>query len=363
MLEIDTTVALRDFDLRVTTRCDVPVLGVFGPSGAGKTTLLQVIAGHCPASRGRVVRDGTVLEDSDRGIRLPPHARRVAVAFQEPRLFPHRTVRANLRFRLDLLAPVERHLAFDDVVDLLELGRLLDSRPAGLSGGEAQRVSLGRSLLASPELLLLDEPLSSLDAGLRGRILGGLMRMRDTARLPMVWVSHSLSELLEMTDRLLVLQGGCVVGDGPFLDVVRDPRVIDAASSVGLQNVLSGRIAEVRDDPPVTVLQVRHATVRLSGTWGAAGDTIYASVRPEEIALSLAEVRGTSIQNQLGGTVRELTPVGHRVLVQVDVGTTLVAEVSHSACRDLALEPGRRVFCLIKAQALRVLSTRPSGDA
>ena len=211
-LELDLDLRLGSFHLRLATNLAGPATGIAGASGSGKTTLLHLIAGLLRPDRGRIVLDGTVLDDTARGIHVPPHRRRIGLVFQHGRLFPHLGVAANLRYGERLLPPGQRRLAYAEVVSLLELGPFLARRTGGLSGGERQRVALGRALLASPRLLLLDEPLASLHAALKAQILPYLRRVRDELRMPFLYVSHDTDELAALCTAVLRLEHGAVVG-------------------------------------------------------------------------------------------------------------------------------------------------------
>lgn len=191
------------------------VLGLFGPSGSGKTTLLRILAGLEPACRGRVALDGVVWQDDAGRIFLPPHRRGIGFVFQDARLFPHLSVAANLRFALDRTPRALRRLGFDDVVTVLDLARLLPRRPEGLSGGETQRVAIGRALLTSPRLLLMDEPLASLDFARKAEILPYLDRLKDDVGLPTIYVTHSLDELAHLTEAAILLEDGRALGVEP----------------------------------------------------------------------------------------------------------------------------------------------------
>jgi molybdate transport system ATP-binding protein len=222
MLAVDVDKQLGQFALCARLETAAGVTGVFGASGSGKTTLVNLIAGLLRPDRGRIVLDGTVLFDSDAGINVPAHRRRIGYVFQEGRLFPHLTVAANLDYgrRMNGLAVDPAELA--RIVELLDIKHLLDRRPGKLSGGERQRVAVGRALLMKPRLLLLDEPLASLDAARKREILPYLERLRDVSRVPMVYVSHHPGELRRLANTVAHLDGGRVaaLGGKELLDAV-----------------------------------------------------------------------------------------------------------------------------------------------
>ncbi|SNS35072.1 molybdate transport system ATP-binding protein [Sphingomonas laterariae] len=193
--EIDVTRQLGDAAVRLSLRADAGLTALFGPSGAGKTSVLNMVAGLLRPDAGRIVVDGELLFDSATRVDLPPERRRIGYVFQDGRLFPHKRVRANLVYGERLAAPEHRWIGFDDVVAFLGIGHLLDRWPRTLSGGEAQRVAIGRALLSAPRFLLMDEPLSSLDAARREEIMSVIERVRDELRLPILYVSHDRAEV------------------------------------------------------------------------------------------------------------------------------------------------------------------------
>jgi molybdate transport system ATP-binding protein len=366
------------------------VTGIFGPNGAGKTTLLHAIAGLLRPDAGRIELDGRTLFDAARDVSLPPHGRRVGVVFQEPRLFPHLSVRRNLEYGLAGLPAGERRFRPGDVVGLLGLSELLGRRPAELSGGERQRVALGRAILSSPRLLLLDEPLAGLDRRHRRDVLPFLSRVREVLEVPTLHVSHDLSEILRLSRTLMILDAGRVAAYGPYADVALDRRVM--AGDIDLLNVLEMTI-EARDqdagllslrfageaaarpagaaaggpasfvlrgpvpaEPPASPVGEAiggPAEEKAPGAAGARSVTI--SIRPQDIALAAHPIDAISIQNQLPGVITRLTRVGGHALVEVDVGTTILASVSSRTVEEMALGPGTPTYCLIKVNAITYL--------
>jgi len=214
MLRVDVVKQLGEFSLRATFETEGRVTGLFGASGAGKTSLVSMIAGLLRPDRGTISIDGEIMDDTAKAIHVPAWRRRIGYVFQDARLFPHLDVAQNLDYgrRMNRLAddPTQRKR----VTDLLDIGHLLDRRPGKLSGGERQRVALGRALLSKPRLLLLDEPLGSLDEGRRAEILPYLVRLRDEARIPMVYVSHDPAELRQLATQIVLLKGGRVTSVG-----------------------------------------------------------------------------------------------------------------------------------------------------
>jgi len=214
VLRIDIAKRIGDFTLEAKFEGAGLVTGLFGPSGAGKTSLVNLIAGLTKPDRGSIALDNTMLDDTVSQIHLPPHRRRIGYVFQDARLFPHLNVRQNLDYgrRMNGLASDPQGEA--GTIALLGIGHLLDRRPAQLSGGEKQRIALGRALLARPKLILLDEPLGSLDDERKDEILPYLIRLRDEARVPMVYVSHDAGELRQLATKVVILKRGKIVAEG-----------------------------------------------------------------------------------------------------------------------------------------------------
>jgi molybdate transport system ATP-binding protein len=204
MIRVDVARAYPAFRVETAFEADSEgITALFGRSGAGKTSLVNMLAGLLRPDRGRIELDGTVLFDSAKGIDLPPERRRLGYVFQESRLFPHMSVRANLTYGMRRTPPAQRRIGPDEVVEVLGIGHLLDRRPRQLSGGERQRVALGRALLASPRLLLMDEPLASLDAARKAEILPFIERMRDAFAVPVVYVTHAMDEIVRPAGKLV----------------------------------------------------------------------------------------------------------------------------------------------------------------
>ena len=214
MLRVDIVKQLGEFSLEASFESQGRVTGLFGASGAGKTSLINLIAGLLKPDRGIIALDGETLDDTAAGVHVPPHRRRIGYVFQDARLFPHFDIRQNLDYgrRMNRLAddPAQRRR----VTELLDIGDLLDRRPGKLSGGERQRVALGRALLSRPKLLLLDEPLGSLDESRKEEILPYLVRLRDEANVPMVYVSHDAAEMRQLATQIVTLKRGRVTASG-----------------------------------------------------------------------------------------------------------------------------------------------------
>lgn len=350
MLDIALNVAHGGFRLDAAFSAPTPgVIALFGRSGCGKSTLVNAIAGLVAAGSGRVALDGQVWFDSAAGINVPVERRRIGYVFQDARLFPHYSVRGNLLYGTRGSEP-DQH-GFDDVVQLLGLEALLGRRPGGLSGGEKQRVALGRALLANPRLLLLDEPLAALDASRREEVLPYLERLRDHFSIPMVYVSHQLEEVLRLATQLVVLDAGKVVAAGDLGTVSLQPALRAIVGSDAVGAVIEGQVTTIDADAELASIAIGSGgTLRISAAGLASGQRLRLRLLARDLILALEEPRGMSVRNHLRGTVRSITADGGADLVEVDVaGTTLMARVTTAATRELKLVPGLQLWVLVKA--------------
>ncbi len=353
------------FGLTASFESSGRVTALFGRSGAGKSTLVNIIAGLLRPDRGRIEIDGEALFDSARRIDVPVHRRRVGYVFQDGRLFPHMTVRGNLLYGRRFTPANSRWGSLDEVVDLLGIAALLDRRPAGLSGGEKQRVAIGRALLASPRLLLMDEPLAALDQERKGEILPFVERLRDRMQLPIVYVSHAVDEVSRIADTVVLMEDGRVSAIGSVNDVLGS-RIENLAEAGEAGVVVTAEIVE--SDRAAGVTRLQHPAGRLSVPYTDApvGASVRVRIRARDVSLSVGEPGRISIRNRLAATVVGLSGgASHAVSVHLDIaGDPLIANVTRDAIRDLDLKLGSPVVALIKSAAFDPLSIgggRPAG--
>lgn len=351
MLAIDVQADFGDF--RLDASLDLAESGVtalFGPSGAGKTSLIDAVAGLYRPARGRIVLDGTTLFDAQTGVDLAPDLRRLGYVFQGARLFPHLTVEDNLRFGFRRIPESERRLDFARVVTLLALDGMLERRPGTLSAGERQRVAIGRALLASPRLLLMDEPLAALDAGLKAEILPFIQRLHEKTAVPIVYVSHDLDEVLAIADTLALMVGGRITNVGPVAQVASMLTGRDEGASV------FETVVEAHDEADgITELRTGGGTLRVARLDRELGSPVRVRIHARDVALSLGAPQNISILNALPGSVRSvraLSGVTVEVEIGLEAGGTVRAHVTPRSARTLALETGTRVFALIKTVAI-----------
>ncbi len=343
---------------RLTVPLDeAPVTVLFGPSGAGKTTVLRCLAGLERPDAGAIRFAGETWFDARSGTDLPPQRRGVGLLFQDYALFPHLSVAENVGYGVRGAGRVARARRVVEVVATLGLEPLLRRRPAQLSGGERQRVALARALAARPRLLLLDEPLSALDAPTREALRGELRAVLERAGLPAIVVTHDRIEALALGDRMAVLADGSIRQVGPVHEVFSAPADLVVARVVGMENVLPARVVERRDG----LAQVAVGSARL---WaldpGRLDGEAYACLRAEDVVLEEAPAAATSARNELAGTVISAVAEGPLVRATLDCGFRLVVLVTRDSAERLGVAPGRRLAALVKAQAIRVV-LRPGG--
>ena len=336
-------------DIALETRSGVTAL--FGRSGSGKTSLVNLIAGLVRPDQGSIVLDGRTLVDTERSIFVPAGKRRIGYVFQEGRLFPHLSVRSNLLYGRWLTPRGRRWGSLDEVVDLLGIAPLLGRMPRDLSGGEKQRVAIGRALLASPDCLLMDEPLAALDRERKAEILPFIERLRDAKRLPIVYVSHSVEEVARLADTVALIDGGRVVALGPVGDVfARAEAVGDWETGAVLEAIVRAQDAAAgvtRLDHPAGALVVPYIDAPV-------GKLVRIRIRARDVTLALGEPGRISIRNRLAAQIVSITEgPAHDVGIRLDVGgEPMLARVTRDAVRDLELVPGLAVTALVKAVAL-----------
>jgi molybdate transport system ATP-binding protein len=325
---------------------------LFGPSGAGKSSVLAAVAGALKPEAGRVALGDEVLYDSAAGIDVPMERRRIGWVFQDARLFPHLSVEGNLRFGLKRAPPSLSQagpIRFEEAVEVLGIGHLLNRRPRELSGGERQRVGLGRALLSQPRLLLMDEPLASLDAQRRAEILPFLERVKTSFATPILYVTHSLAEAVRLGDRMAVMRDGQVVAQGPLAEVASRPELMLAGSRARDGAALHGVAAG--EEGGLTVVRAGGWDIRVPGlqAWGAV--RLYILAR--DVMLALDKPTRISARNVLPGQVAELQVETGRVLVKVEHGgASLLAALTPDAAEALELRRGMPVWAIVKSVAV-----------
>ena len=365
-LRVDTRKRLGRYE----HRCDIdlPLAGLtalFGASGAGKSTLVNLVAGLLRPDAGRIVVGDNVFFDGARRIDLPVHRRELGIVFQDARLFPHLSARENLLFgfkRADARGRAPR-ATFDAVVDLLGLYALLGRRPHTLSGGERQRVAIGRALLAQPRLLVMDEPLASLDAPRKAEVLPYIARLRDEFDLPILYVSHAVDEVLRLATALVLFDNGSVVDAGPLTEVLDHPAALPLRGGADAGALVFGQVQAHDPHYGLSTLACEGFTLRVPRVDLPLGAPVRLRIPAREVALALSRPSDVSITNRIEGTVERVlerrddadhAPLSAHLEAQVRVGpgTVLAVAVTRESAERLALAPGLRCWCLIKSVAL-----------
>ena len=351
-LSVALSHAFPDFQLDVSFDAPPGATVLFGRSGSGKTSVVNAVAGLLRPDRGRVALSGDLLLDTDARVFVPSHRRRIGYVFQDHRLFPHLGVRGNLRYGARL-AGADDPVLFDQVTSLLALGPLLDRRTAGLSGGERARVAIGRALLSRPRLLLMDEPLASLDDPRKAEILPYLEAIRDAASTPMLYVSHSLPEVARLATYVAVLEAGRVVRAGPAAEVLSDP---DAVPMLGVREagaLLHGTLRRHHSDG-LTEVWVSAGPLLLPRVAAAPGARLRIRIEAQDVILSRQRPHGLSALNILPATVVTLRRgAGGGVIVQLRAGDDLLlARITARSADALELSAGRECYAVIKSVAV-----------
>lgn len=345
-----------EFTLDVSV--DIPAAGtvaLFGRSGCGKTTLANIIAGLLPPESAVIEIGGVVLEDTPNRLRVPAEQRRIGYVFQDARLFPHFSVLGNLRYGERRAPAAERHTTFDHVVDLLGIGHLLQRRPRELSGGERQRVALGRALLSQPRLLLLDEPLASLDAARREEVLPYLEKLRDELSIPMVFVSHQFDEVLRLATHVVLMNTGRIVAQGAVEQMSLHPELRAIVGPEAVGSVVSGSIAAADPQTGLAAVKVGEGVLHVTLANARPGSKIRVQVLARDVILATVRPEGLSVRNILPGRIVAIASDDIDAdLVTVDIGgSTVLARVTRAALQSLALRVDMQIWVLVKAVSIR----------
>ena len=329
------------------------ITALFGRSGSGKTTIVNAVAGLLRPDHGRIVVDGRVLTDSAAGVMVPVRSRRIGYVFQDARLFPHMTVRRNLAYGTRFAPPGATGPSGGEVVEMLGIGRLLDRRPALLSGGEKARVAIGRALLSRPRLLILDEPLASLDAARRAEILPYVESLRDRTGIPVLYISHAISEVARLATTLVLIDAGRVTRAGALEDLLSDPASAALLDPDEVGAVLPGIIAAHEPDGLARIATAA-GDLLVPGLAAPVGRALRLRIRAAEVIVSLAPPQDSSVLNVLPATVARIEGEGATVLVQLRLhgGAALLARITQRSVDALRLAPGVRCHATVKSAGL-----------
>lgn len=330
------------------------VTALFGRSGSGKTSMIRIIAGLTKPVYGKVTLYGETLADSEKRIFTPGYKRRFGYVFQEARLFPHMTVKQNLNYGRWFSNKSTDTSSQSQIVDMLGIGALLERSPDKLSGGEKQRVAIGRALLSEPRMLLMDEPLAALDEARKAEILPYLERLRDEMNIPIIYVSHSVSEVARLADRVIVMKDGHVEAAGAASDVLSQPAFSHNLERREMGSILSGKIESFEPSHGLVSVRLKNVSLQVPAKAGEVGWQARVLIPARDVMLATVKPEGLSALNILEGCISQISiPEDGMVTVTVDCGGDILMSRITSISRErLSLQPGKTVFAIIKSAAL-----------
>jgi molybdate transport system ATP-binding protein len=345
------------FLLDVTIEVPPGITIVFGVSGAGKSTLLDCIAGLLCPDGGQISVGNDVLFDSVRGIHVPAPKRRMAYVFQSLALFPHLTAEENIAYGLNGLREEVIRERVAAILKAFHVEKVRKQKPAQISGGEKQRIALARSLVTEPRILLLDEPLTGLDAELKSAIVDDLRSWNAAKKIPILYVTHSREEVDALGERVIALDNGRVVSAGAPMDVLNAPRRKRLALAAGFENVLTATVLDLRENDGVMRVRLQESACEIEVPLGyaIAGSRLHVAVRAGDILLATEKPHGLSARNVLEGRLVSLEQRGTLVIARVDCGVSFVVHVTPGAVRALELAAGRPVWLVLKTHSCHLV--------
>jgi molybdate transport system ATP-binding protein len=345
--------AATSFLLDVQMELPAGISILFGPSGAGKSTLLDCIAGLAQPDEGRIAIDGNVIFDSEERLNVTPQQRQIAYVFQSLALFPHMTVQANVAYGLPHALDEARNKRVSEILKMFRVEQFRHRKPREISGGEQQRVALARSLVTQPRVLLLDEPLTGLDAELKSSIIDDLRAWNAAHKIPILYVTHSREEVDALGERVIALEHGKIVGEGTPREVLDAPRRRRLAQAAGFENLLSGTVLNLREPDGVMRVRLADAACEIEVPLGhaAPGDRVRVAIRAGDILLATEPPRALSARNVLEGKIASLEHRGTLVVARVDCGVFFTVHVTPGAERALELATGKKVWLVLKTHS------------
>ncbi|HKD15574.1 MAG TPA: ATP-binding cassette domain-containing protein [Candidatus Angelobacter sp.] len=348
------------FELQVAFTAKPGVTIVVGHSGAGKTTLLRVIAGLSDPNSGRIMIAGRVLFDSHKKIKVEPAKRKVAFVFQDLALFPHLTVRENVSYGLRTVEKTERERKVTAILDSFQIAKLGDRMPREISGGEQQRVALARSLVTEPSVLLLDEPLSSLDAHTKAEIIDDLRAWNEAHRIPVLYVTHNYEEVFALGEHAISLEGGQISAQGVPINVLRTPYRQSMAQLVGFENLFDGTVVEIREKQGTMLCRLVETSIEIQSplTSIMPGSPVHVGLKADEILLALNHPNLLSACNLIHGRVKQLDYVGPKVEVRIDAGVEFRVHLPAGSPESMNLKRGDNAWMIIRPQSCHLIRSR-----
>jgi len=353
-LEARFQISYDEFNLEINLT--VPTEGVtviYGPSGCGKTTLLRCLAGLEKSENGYLKFGEKIWQDESNGIFIPPHQRSIGTVFQEARLFPHLSVRENLLYGLNRTLKEKRKIPVEQVVEILNLGHLLSRSLKGLSGGEQQRIAIGRAILTSPDLLIMDEPLANLDVQRKLEIIPFLLRLRDDLGLPIIYVSHSINEVLQLVDTIVVMKEGRKLVSGSINEVLSQTDLPGYFGQPLAGTVLETKVVQHDLSFNLTLVNFNGQSLYVPKQSASIGDGLRLLIRANDVSIVLERKNiRTSVLNILEARIVEISEAdhgGYSINIKLDIGGPLLATITKKSFTQLDLRPGQTIFAHIKA--------------
>jgi molybdate transport system ATP-binding protein len=355
-MKLRCRIPLATFELNIDVTFDSRITAIFGPSGSGKTTLLDAIAGLRDMADGEIEIDGRVLFSSARGIHLPPRQRDIGYVPQEGALFPHLSVRRNIAFGAQRKTDTAMPISMDHVLEVLEISHIADRGIAKLSGGEAQRVALARAILSHPRLLLLDEPLAALDIGLKEKILPYLDRVREEFQIPMIYVTHNLTEVLTLADWVLMIRHGRLLAQGVPKDVLGTLDTIAGVAEEQLENVFTVKITDSDRTAGRTRVRLQSGEdLLIPYVSQSPSGPLQVGISASDILVSTQRPDGISAGNILPGTIKSIRFLDGQAMITVTAGAEFYVRLTASAVNKLRLVEQFPVFLIMKTHSFRIL--------
>ncbi len=345
------------FLLDVSLQVPAGITILFGPSGAGKSTLLDCIAGLARPDVGRIIAGEETLFDSQANVNCPPQSRRIAYVFQTLALFPHMTAEENVSYGLDGLPREQRAARVEEILKAFRVEKLRARKPAEISGGERQRIALARSLVTQPRVLLLDEPLTGLDAELKVAIVDDLRAWNTARRIPILYVTHTREEVDALGERVIAIDRGRVISTGTPMEVLEAPRHKRLAQAAGFENLLSGTVVDLREAEGVMRVRLNESRceIEVPLVYAAAGDRVHVAIRAGDILLATSQPHDLSARNVIEGRIVAMEPRGTLVRARVDCGVEFIVHLTPGAVRSLNLVEGSRVWLVLKTHSCHLV--------
>ena len=355
-LKIDVKLKRNNFQMVMKVEIPKGIIGIYGPSGHGKTSLLNSIAGIVKPNDGYIYINKEPVFDASKKLSVPVKKRKIGYVFQQDRLFPHLSILKNLTYAYSGSGKIK----VDDVIDILEIKHLLGKFPEECSGGERQRVAIGRALLSNPDLILMDEPFSAVDNRLRKDIIPYLICINKEYQIPMLIVSHELADLISLTDYIILLYNGKILDSGKFHDLIANEKNITLLQGTGIFNGFDLSVFAFHESKDIVLLKGKTNNFLIQAMKHSfkgdlkLNEKVRILIRPEDISLSLSPISGISLRNQVEGIIEKIIEKDGFSFCLVDAGEKILVEITEASRFSLGLNPGLKVFCLFKSVSLKI---------